>query len=61
MGKKDGEIKGEPYSRRNIETSGENKEFEKFQFVELRHSKEVSICSRVEMRKVIIRDRFYGR
>ena len=27
MGKKDGEIKGEPYSRRIIETSGENKEF----------------------------------
>ena len=33
MGKKDGEIKGELYSRRIIETSGENKEFDKFCFV----------------------------
>ena len=33
MGKKDGGIKGEPYSRRIIETRGENKEFDKFRFV----------------------------
>ena len=36
MGKKDGEIKGELYSRRIIETSGENKEFDNFKFAELK-------------------------
>ena len=36
MGKKDGEIKGELYFRRIIETSGENKEFDNFQFGEIK-------------------------
>ena len=36
MGKKDSEIKGEPYSRRIIETSGEIKEFDKFPFIEIK-------------------------
>ena len=41
MGKKDGEIKGELYFRRIIETSGENKEFEKFRFIALLGGKQM--------------------